>query len=286
MPTSATELYLPAPAKLNLMLRIVGRRADGYHLLQTVFQLIDHCDWLRFRLRHDGQIKLNTPLPGVPAERDLTVRAARLLQGQARENYGVEIEVEKNLPMGGGLGGGSSDAATTLVALNTLWNMGLSDEALEELGISLGADVPVFIRGRSAWAEGVGETLTPVVLPESWYVVVIPACPVPTAKVFAAERLTRNSKPITITDFFEGQQTNDCLPVVLDMYPQIRSAVEDLAKQRQHARLTGTGACVFAACASKAEADRVAASLRDKWPLFVTKGMNHSLLHQTLGRSS
>jgi 4-diphosphocytidyl-2-C-methyl-D-erythritol kinase len=285
MQTTDRELSLPAPGKLNLMLRIIGRRPDGYHLLQTVFQFIDRYDWLRFRSRSDGAVDLTSVLPGVPAEQNLVVRAAKLLQTYAEEGNGVDIEVQKNLPMGGGLGGGSSDAATTLLALNRLWGIDLPREVLMDLGLTLGADVPIFIHGQSAWAEGVGEKLTPVDLPEPWYVVVVPPCHVPTAKVFSSERLTRNNKPIKISNFLEGMQANDCLPVVSAIYPEIRSAISDLASRGVHARLTGTGACLFAACDTKAQADGVAGSLQDKWSAFVAKGMNRSLLHQALGQS-
>ena len=205
---TANPLRLPAPAKLNLMLRVVGRRTDGYHLLQTVFQFIDYCDWIELAARHDGRICLANPLPGVPAESDLTVRAASLLRATAGDvSLGADIKVEKNLPMGGGLGGGSSDAATTLLGLNSLWNLGLSLEALAEIGLRLGADVPVFVRGYAAWGEGVGEKLIPLPeLPEPWYVVICPPCHVATGAIFSSDDLTRDSKPITIADFSAGPQ--------------------------------------------------------------------------------
>lgn len=183
---SVSKSPWPAPAKLNLMLRIVGRRADGYHLLQTVFQFIDWCDWLSFHPTVDEAVVLTSPLPGVPVDQDLTVRAARLLQKEAGVRQGVAIEIEKNLPMGGGLGGGSSDAATTLIALNRLWQAGLTGEDLLSLGVRLGADVPIFISGYSAWAEGVGERLTALELPEAWYVVIVPDCQVATGRVFSS----------------------------------------------------------------------------------------------------
>ena len=197
-------LRLPAPAKLNLMLRIVGRREDGYHLLQTVFQFIDRCDWITLSPREDGQIHLSNPLPGVPEATDLTVRAAKALQAASGVSQGVTLTLEKNLPMGGGLGGGSSDAATTLVGLNHLWGAGLSLEELKAIGLKLGADVPVFIQGQAAWAEGVGEDLTPLDLDESWYVVIVPDCHVATGAVFGSPHLTRDNPPIKIPDFFEG----------------------------------------------------------------------------------
>jgi 4-diphosphocytidyl-2-C-methyl-D-erythritol kinase len=275
-------LRLPAPAKLNLTLRIVGRREDGYHLLQTVFQFIDQCDWITLRKRPDGAIRLVNPLPGVPEETDLTIRAARALSEAAGIQGGVDIEIEKNLPMGGGLGGGSSDAATTLLGLNRLWGAGLSLDELMALGLRLGADVPVFIKGHSAWAEGVGEVLTPLDLPEPWYVVVVPGCHVATGAIFSSPDLTRDNKPIKIADFLAGQQENHCLPVVMALYPEIRAALNGLSRFAP-ARLTGTGACVFAAFGSEHEACEAAAYAGRTWSVFVAKGVNRSPLHQVLG---
>jgi 4-diphosphocytidyl-2-C-methyl-D-erythritol kinase len=282
---SADVLRLPAPAKLNLMLRIVGRRPDGYHLLQTVFQFIDRCDWITFRKGGDGHIGLKNPLAGVPEESDLTVRAARLLRQVGGDGeQGVEIEIEKNLPMGGGLGGGSSDAATTLLGLNKLWGFDLSIDQLAELGLQLGADVPVFIRGYAAWAEGVGENLKPLPdLPEPWYVVVTPPCHVATGLVFSAPGLTRDNKLITIADFLAGQQENHCLPIVAEMYPLVREALADLGAHSERPKLTGTGACVFAAFGDRVEAEGAARSLADRWRVFVAKGANLSPLHKALG---
>ncbi len=274
-------LRLPAPAKLNLMLRIVGRRADGYHLLQTVFQFIDHCDWITLRKRSDGQIRLKTPLPGVPEEADLTVRAARALSEATGIRIGVEIEIEKNLPMGGGLGGGSSDAATTLLGLNRLWNTGLGVEDLMALGLRLGADVPVFVKGQCAWAEGVGEILVPLELPEPWYVVVVPGCQVATGMVFSSPKLTRDNKPITIADFLAGRQENHCLPVVMGLYPEIGAAMDGLSRFAP-ARLTGTGACVFAAFPDESAARLAAVGLGAVWSVFVARGENRSPLHRVL----
>ena len=267
----------PAPGKLNLMLRVVGRRSDGYHLLQTVFQFIDRCDWLSFDVSNDGRVGLQALLPDVPEEQDLTVRAARLLQKAAGCPHGAEIQVEKRLPMGGGLGGGSSDAATTLVALNKLWNIGFSMQRLSELGVQLGADVPVFVHGYSAWAEGIGERLTPIELPTPWYVVILPECHVSTARIFSSPDLTRDSKPITIENFIFGSQDNDCLAVVTQTHPPVRAALSDLARFGK-SRLTGTGACVFAAFDSLARAQDVASELSERWWAFVTKGVNRSPL--------
>jgi 4-diphosphocytidyl-2-C-methyl-D-erythritol kinase len=263
------------------MLRIVGRRDDGYHLLQTVFQFIDHCDWITLRRRSDGLIRLLTPLAGVPEEQDLTVKAARLLHRSTGARYGVDIEVEKNLPMGGGLGGGSSDAATMLLGLNALWRTGLSLQDLMTLGLQLGADVPVFVNGRSAWAEGVGELLTPLDLPEPWYVVVVPGCHVATARIFSSPDLTRNNKPIKITDFLAGRQENHCMPVVSDLYPDVKAALSSLGRFAP-ARLTGTGACVFAAFYDEIDARAAAVALEGSWSVFVARGRNRSALHQAL----
>ncbi len=279
------SLRLPAPAKLNLMLRIVGRRADGYHLLQTVFQFVDRCDWIVLRERRDGRIGLASPLPGVPEESDLTVRAAKLLrQAAGNEGLGVEIEVEKNLPMGGGVGGGSSDAASTLLGLNVLWELGMSIERLAELGLQLGADVPVFVRGRAAWGEGVGEDLTPLPeLPEPWYVVVTPPCHVSTGAIFSSPDLTRDNKPITIADFLAGRQENHCLPVVGQLYPPIREAMAAIGEFALQVKLTGTGACVFGSFNDEGEARGAARKLSERWPVFVAKGMNVSPAHAALG---
>lgn len=268
----------PAPPKLNLMLKIVGRRADGYHLLQTVFQFLEEpSDWLSFVPQSSTRISLLRPLPGVPEDQDLTVRAARLLQHESGCSQGVAINVEKNLPMGGGLGGGSSDAATTLVALNQLWNLDFSVQQLMTLGLQLGADVPVFIQGHSAWAEGVGEQCTPIAPDEFWYVVVVPDCHVATQKVFSAPRLTRDSKLSTIADFFSGCRENDCESVVFALYPEVKAAHQALSKYSQ-ARLTGTGGCVFADFKTEDSASEAAQGLSLDWRVLVAKGINRSPL--------
>jgi 4-diphosphocytidyl-2-C-methyl-D-erythritol kinase len=284
---SLERLRLPAPAKLNLMLRVVGRRPDGYHLLQTVFQFIDRCDWISLQAQDDGLISLANPLPGVPEAADLTVRAARLLrEASGREGLGVRLAVEKNLPMGGGLGGGSSDAATVLLGLNALWRLGCSVDDLAALGLQLGADVPVFVRGYAAWAEGVGEHLEPLLdLPEPWYVVVVPPCHVATSAVFSAPGLTRDNKPIKIRDFLAGQQENHCLPVVSEMYPVVQEALAALGVHAEQPRLTGTGACVFAAFAAESDARAAASRLAGSWQCFVARGLNESPLHSTLARA-
>jgi 4-diphosphocytidyl-2-C-methyl-D-erythritol kinase len=279
--SSAWAQRWPAPAKLNLMLRITGQRSDGYHLLQTVFQFIDLCDWITFHPVADGRVSLQKPMPGVPEEDDLTVRAAKLLKAETGCEQGVCIEVEKNLPMGGGLGGGSSDAATTLVVLNELWGLQLSVERLMELGLALGADVPVFVYGYSAWAEGVGEKLEKIDIPEPWFVVIKPDCHVNTGEVFSAKDLTRNSKSIKIADFIAGQHQNDCLGVVRERYQSVKDALLDLSAFSE-ARLTGTGACVFAQFDSEKTAASAYQSLQKKWQVYLVKGVNESPLFSKL----
>ncbi len=266
------DLPWPAPAKLNLFLHITGRRADGYHELQTVFQLLDWGDELSFSLRDDGRIARLQPLDGVEDDEDLCVRAARLLQAESGCRLGAGIELVKRLPLGGGLGGGSSDAATTLVALNMLWDTRLTVDELAELGRRLGADVPVFVHGRSAWAEGVGERLTPLALVPSWYLVVVPDCQVATAEIFNAPELTRDSKPITIPDFLAGRTRNDCESVVAARYPEV---AESLGKLRGAGRMSGTGACVFAAFEDAAVARQ---ALPAGWRGFVARGVDRSPL--------
>ncbi len=274
----------PAPAKINLFLHIVGRRDDGYHLLQTAFQFLDRCDWLHFELRDDGLVRRATDLPGVPEDSDLTVRAARLLQEAADCSAGVAIEIEKSLPMGGGLGGGSSDAATTLVALNRLWNTALSVDQLAELGLSLGADVPVFVRGCAAWAEGVGEVLEPIEVAEPWYVVVVPSCHVSTAEIFCDKDLTRDSEMMKIPAFLAGHGENVCEAVVRKRYPEVDEAMRWLG-QFAPVRMSGTGACIFAAFSERAQADEVMGVLPAGWQAFVAKGLNRSPLLERLAES-
>lgn len=238
----------PAPAKLNLFLHVTGRRPDGYHTLQTLFQFLDIADELQFDLTRDGRIARARELAGVPEERDLCVRAARLLQASSGNTQGAVIHLDKRLPLGGGLGGGSSDAATTLLALNELWGCGLTPEALAALGLKLGADVPVFVRGHAAWAEGVGEMLTPANPAERWMVVLVPPVAVSTAQVFAAfdreHDLTPYSPAITIRDFHAGRVRNDLEPVVRRLYPEVDNALKWLGNFGD-ARMTGSGACVF-----------------------------------------
>ncbi len=273
----AVSIAWPAPAKLNLFLHITGRRADGYHLLQTVFQFLDHGDSLDFHLREDDRILRPAGPSEVPVAEDLVIRAATLLKGRTGAGPGVDIHLRKTLPLQAGLGGGSSDAATTLVALNRLWGTGLTPPELAALGLELGADVPVFLGGRAAWAEGVGEKLEPLELPEPWYLVVDPGCQVATREIFQAPELTRNSAPITIAGFRAGQTRNDFEPVVRARYPEVSNALDWLAAHAE-ARLTGSGACVFAAFAEQRDAERVAQGLPLRWGGFVAKGCNRSPL--------
>lgn len=274
-------LTLPAPAKLNLMLHIIGRRADGYHDLQTLFQFLDYGDELRFERRTDGVIRLLTDLPGVLPEQNLIVRAARLLQRQAEASWGVDIYLTKRLPMGGGIGGGSSDAATTLLGLNHLWGLGWPPERLSSLGLTLGADVPIFISGHAAFAEGVGERLTPVELPEPWYLVVRPQVSISTAEIFSAPELTRDSPTITVRTVLERGGRNDCQPVVEKRYPEVADALR-LLSEFSSAKLTGTGSCVFAAFNDESQASHAAKALPESLPSFVAKGSNVSMLHKAL----
>lgn len=276
-----TTLTLPAPAKLNLWLHIIGRRPDGYHELETVFQFLDHADQLRYSVREDGQIHLRTEIVGVPHDSNLIVRAARQLQQQAGCRLGADIWLDKILPMGGGIGGGSSDAATTLLALNHLWQLGWDEDRLASLGLGLGADVPVFIRGHAAFAQGVGEQLTPVDPEEPWYVVLVPQVSVSTAEIFSHPELTRDSLPLKMRPVPEGNSRNDCQPVVEQRYPEVRNALNLLGKYTE-ARMTGTGSCVFGAFPSKAEADKVLALLSETQTGFVAKGSNISMLHRKL----
>lgn len=279
------SIVLPAPAKLNAFLHIIGRRPDGYHQLQTVFQLLDVGDELTFSSRSDGRICLRSALPGVPTEQNLIVRAATLLQAHSACSLGADIDLDKRLPMGGGLGGGSSDAATTLLGLNRLWNLGIDIEVLAQLGLQLGADVPVFVRGASSWAEGIGEQLTPIELPERWFVVLTPECAVNTAEIFGTEELTRNTAPITIAAFLQGggqiATRNDCQPVVEKRYPVVKKALEWLSNQGL-CRMTGTGASVFACFETRDAADAVLAIKPAYLAGFVAKGVNISPVHRQL----
>lgn len=272
------QTRFPAPAKVNLFLHITGRREDGYHLLQSVFRLLDHGDTLHITPRSDGVITRIDALPGVPAEQDLCVRAARLLQTHTGCKAGATIGLEKRIPMGGGLGGGSSDAATVLLALNRLWDLHLTRRELMQLGLRLGADVPVFIFGKNAWAEGIGEQLSAIALPPAWYVVLTPDVHVSTAQVFASRELTRDTNPAKMAAFFKGFGHNDLEPLVCRNHPAVASALEWL-RQFGDARMSGSGASVFLELESEAEAQRVFSLKPEAWRGFVAQGLQQHPLH-------
>ncbi len=272
--------HWPAPAKLNLFLHIVGRRADGYHELQTCFQFVDLCDDIRIRVREDGAIRRGAGAPGVPPEADLCVRAGLALKAATGCALGADIDVTKRIPLGAGLGGGSSDAATCLVALNRLWGLNLPTAEIARLGLKLGADVPVFVHGRAAWAEGVGERLTPLYPPdapaEHNYLIIKPNVFVSTRDVFQDPELTRNSPPITIQGFLATGGRNDCLGVVRRRYPEVAHAIDWLSRFGA-ARLTGTGACVFMVCEA-ANAHEIVGRMPPDFEAFLVRGLNNSPL--------
>lgn len=281
-----TTITLPAPAKLNLFLHITGRRSDGYHNLQTLFQLLDHGDTLRFRMRDDEQLNFSCTDTTLETAENLVMRAARLLQQTLNYPAGVDIHLDKHIPAGAGLGGGSSDAATTLVALNRLWQGGLTREQLASLGLQLGADVPVFVMGHNAWAEGIGEELKPVTLAEQFFVVLTPACHVTTATIFSHQQLTRDSTAIKMCAFLAGQSRNDCEALVRKLYPAVDAALTWLSGFAP-ARMTGTGSSVFAAFSEETQARAVLAQLPAEisGPLagikgFVARGINRSALSE------
>ncbi|PQO95315.1 4-(cytidine 5'-diphospho)-2-C-methyl-D-erythritol kinase [Massilia phosphatilytica] len=284
---AATALHnCPAPAKLNLFLHVVGRRPDGYHLLQSVFQLIDRSDTLHFDLRSDERIVRTTDVPGVPEEQDLIVRALRALQVEYQRRHGglppgIDVAVEKCLPMGGGLGGGSSDAATALMAANHLWQAGLTDAELIALGLPLGADIPFFLFGETAFAEGVGEALQAVPGPDCWYVVIEPGVAVPTVAIFTAPDLTRDTKAITISDFSRrhvesndliGFGRNDLQDVAARLFPPVAEAIEWLGHHGA-ARMTGSGSCVFCAFSTEQEAEQVLTQVPTRWKAWKAKAL-------------
>ncbi len=287
VPTAAERMpgvrhSLPAPAKLNLFLHVTGRRADGYHELQTLFRLLDFGDTVHLEVRDDGAIVREDPLPGIDAEHDLVVRAARALQAASGCRLGANIGLHKRLPMGGGLGGGSSDAATVLLGLNQLWSLQWSRERLLELALPLGADVPVFVFGRNAWGEGVGERLQAVDLPPAWYVVLTPPRGVSTPTVFAAPELTRDHAPITIRAFFEGLAGNDLQPVASGLEPAIAEHLEWLSRYGK-ALMSGSGSSVFVELASAADAERVLQLARPHHTGFAAQGLDLHPLHGWAG---
>ena len=281
MTFTPTALTLPAPAKLNLFLHITGRRDDGYHNLQTLFQLLDYGDQLSFQARDDGQITISPPIEGVSLEHNLIYRAAQLLRQHTGCRQGADIQLDKQLPMGGGLGGGSSNAATALVGLNRLWRLNLPVEQLAQLGLQLGADVPVFVHGNTAWGEGIGEQLTPLQTAPHWFLVIRPNCHVETAKIFSHQALTRDTPILKIRASFEQGWRNDCQQVVEALYPDVKNAREWLQKYDHQARLTGTGSCVFA----RFDSQPAALAALDKKPAttqgFVAKGVNRSPLYNS-----
>ena len=278
-------VYWPAVAKLNLFLHITGRRADGYHLLQSVFQFLDYGDQIAFEITDDGQISRPTEVDGVAEADDLMVRAAKLLQQTTDCKKGVKIHIKKTLPMGGGLGGGSSDAATVLVVLNQLWKTGLTVQQLAELGLTLGADIPVFIHGVAAFVEGVGEQISVINPPEKWFLVIHPQINVSTAKIFSDSGLTRDCSAIRICDLSGAQLTNVCEPIACKHYPEIAEAILWLSGYNRNARMTGTGACIFAEFDSQQAAEKVLQQLPEKWQGFVAKGINRSPLYTQLAEN-
>jgi len=272
--------WFPAPGKLNLFLHVLGRRADGYHLLQTVFRLIDRCDRVGVAVRRDGKIRRHEPLPGVAPEEDLCVRAARLLQERCGTRQGADIALEKNLPIGSGLGGGSSDAATTLIVLNRLWQAGLARAELQVLAVDLGADVPFFVFGENALGEGIGEQLTALELPSAWYLVLVPPVTLSTAEVFSDNALTRNTKPLKIPPFFSGLGANDLEAVARERRPEIGAHLQWLRSRRPQARMTGSGACVFAEFATELEARATLGELPGAMRGFVARGLGRHPLYE------
>ena len=274
-------LTLRSPAKLNLFLHVTGRRADGYHLLQTVFQLLDLCDEIRFTASAARALVLEGAVPGVAVEDNLVMKAARALAARCAPRQGAIIRLDKRIPHGGGLGGGSSDAATTLLALNRLWGCGLTSAELAGMGLALGADVPVFVHGHSAWAEGIGELLQPLDLPQRWYLVIRPGCAVNTAAIFNDRELTRDTPITTMAAFLTDGHRNDCEPVVRKRYPEVDRALTWLAACGE-ARMSGTGSCVFAPFATESAAREAASRVPAEWDRFVARGINRSPVHEAL----
>jgi 4-diphosphocytidyl-2-C-methyl-D-erythritol kinase len=285
MNPDAWDAEWPAPAKINLFLHVVGRRSDGYHLLQTVFRLLDRQDTIRFQRRTDANVRLATPFAGVDEDHELSVRAARLLQSATGCRAGVDIAIQKRIPLGGGLGGGSSDAATTLLVLNALWRLHLDPKALAGLAVRLGADVPFFLGGGNAFAEGIGDELTPLDLPDAWYVILMPPVAVPTRQVFTSPELTANSKIVKISRFSRGFGVNDLEPIVRHLYPVVAAHLDWLS-QHGPARMSGSGACVFAEFDTEAEAMSVLSRRLPGMEGFVAKGLARHPIQGALQRIS
>ncbi len=278
-----TDIPWPAPAKINLFLHINGRREDGYHKLQTLFQFLDFCDELRFKVRNDRIIRRCSDLKGVEESEDLIIKAAKQLQEISGIDQGADIFIDKKLPMGGGIGGGSSDAATTLVALNKLWGLDLETTDLTKIGLKLGADIPFFLHGHTAWAEGIGENLTDFETKMPWYLLVHPGVHISTAKIFLNSQLTRDTTPIKMHTFIAGDGKNDCEFVVRSEYPEVEQVFKWFGENSQ-ARLTGTGACVFCPYPDKAAAQEVAQLLPKQWLGYIVKGLNRSPLLDRLAK--
>ncbi|MFK7891555.1 MAG: 4-(cytidine 5'-diphospho)-2-C-methyl-D-erythritol kinase [Granulosicoccus sp.] len=274
-----------APAKINLFLHVTGRRSDGYHTLQTLYQFVDLCDVLQFAVREDSEVHLKSEFAEVPSEENLVVRAARALQAHSGTRAGTDITLTKVIPTGGGLGGGSSDAATTLVALNEFWRLGLSIKELAEIGVTVSADVPVFVYGQSSWAEGIGEKLTPVAPLEPWYLIVNPPCQVSTEELFNAPELTRNTSPITIRDFMDGRSTNVFESMVVSRHPEVGEALAWLRSNYKgyRAKMSGTGSCVFTAFENEENAQALCDKLPSNMKGYVVKGRNASPLYDFSG---
>jgi len=273
--------WWPSPAKLNLFLHILGRYDNGYHKLQSLFQMLDYGDKLAFDINHTGTIAMSTPLKGVKDEDNLIIRAAKLLAAQTKTKLGAHISLEKCLPMGGGIGGGSSNAATTLVALNALWGTRLSVHQLADIGLQLGADVPIFVRGETAFAEGVGEQITPAPQPEQWFLVANPNVHISTGEIFTAQELTRNTPSIDWADYKFEETRNDCQQLVVNRYPEVAKLLQWLVHYAP-SRMTGTGACVFAPFSDESLANDVQGKLPSSWQSFVAKGVNRSPLLEKL----
>ena len=269
--------WWPSPAKLNLFLHILGRYDNGYHKLQSLFQMLDYGDKLAFDINHTGTIAMSTPLKGVKDEDNLIIRAAKLLAAQTKTKLGAHISLEKCLPMGGGIGGGSSNAATTLVALNALWGTRLSVHQLADIGLQLGADVPIFVRGETAFAEGVGEQITPAPQPEQWFLVANPNVHISTGEIFTAQELTRNTPSMDWADYKFEETRNDCQQLVVNRYPEVAKLLQWLVHYAP-SRMTGTGACVFATFSDYTLAEQVRAQMPETWQSFVAKGVNRSPL--------
>jgi len=273
--------WWPSPAKLNLFLHILGRYDNGYHKLQSLFQMLDYGDKLAFDINHTGTIAMSTPLKGVKDEDNLIIRAAKLLATQTKTKLGAHISLEKCLPMGGGIGGGSSNAATTLVALNALWGTRLSVHQLADIGLQLGADVPIFVRGETAFAEGVGEQITPAPQPEQWFLVANPNVHISTGEIFTAQELTRNTPSMDWADYKFEETRNDCQQLVVNRYPEVAKLLQWLVHYAP-SRMTGTGACVFAPFSDESLANDVQGKLPSSWQSFVAKGVNRSPLLEKL----